>query len=127
MGSRGFCLRTPSARHPWLATFRGLGNTALHWAAWYGHDSTVALLLQHGADVTAKDRDGLGPRAKRVSPKTAWLSLCCEDVKRSEISSRTSCSASAGKAPMSRGKEPVDVATTNKIKALLRKAEEVRN
>ena len=33
--------------------------TPLHLACWYGHDSVVKLLLQHGADVNATDRVSL--------------------------------------------------------------------
>jgi ankyrin repeat protein len=29
--------------------------TALHFAAWYGHEAVVRLLLEKGADAAAKD------------------------------------------------------------------------
>jgi ankyrin repeat protein len=34
------------------------GNTALIWAAWRGHSTTVKILPAKGADVNAKDNDG---------------------------------------------------------------------
>ena len=34
------------------------GQTPLHWAAKHGHDSTVALLLDKGADINATDEVG---------------------------------------------------------------------
>jgi ankyrin repeat protein len=37
------------------------GNTALHWAAVGGHVQLVKLLLDNGADIEAKSRDGFVP------------------------------------------------------------------
>ena len=37
------------------------GLTALHCAARSGHDNTVELLLERGAQVLAKTKNGLGP------------------------------------------------------------------
>lgn len=34
------------------------GMTALHWAATYGHEAVMRLLLKKGADVQTKDKDG---------------------------------------------------------------------
>ncbi len=34
-----------------------LGDTSLMWAAWYGNSDVVKLLLQHGADINAKNND----------------------------------------------------------------------
>ena len=36
------------------------GNTALRYAAYYGHGAVAELLLQHKADVGAKTKDGPG-------------------------------------------------------------------
>ena len=36
------------------------GNTALHYAAYYGHGYMVELLLKHKADLEAKDIYGSG-------------------------------------------------------------------
>ncbi|KAI8514586.1 Unconventional myosin-XVI [Branchiostoma belcheri] len=38
--------------------FRRDGRTALHWASLYGQTGVVKLLIQHGADVGARDEDG---------------------------------------------------------------------
>jgi ankyrin repeat protein len=37
------------------------GDTALHVAASFGHDSVIQLLVDHGASVTAKNRRGITP------------------------------------------------------------------
>jgi ankyrin repeat protein len=37
------------------------GGTPLHWAAWYGHVEIARLLLQNGAEVNAKERNGWTP------------------------------------------------------------------
>ena len=42
----------------------GRGCTALHDAVRNGRDSTVELLLQHGADIGAKDNSGPGPQGE---------------------------------------------------------------
>src|SRR5205814_1539407 len=34
------------------------GQTALHWAAWNGHEAVVKLLLEKGAEPESKDQDG---------------------------------------------------------------------
>ena len=41
------------------------GNTALHYAAYYGHGTTVGLLLKHKADIEAQDNDGPGAQGGR--------------------------------------------------------------
>lgn len=33
----------------------------MHWAAYKGHIETVEILLQHGADINAKDRNQYTP------------------------------------------------------------------
>ena len=38
-----------------------LGMTPLHWAAYTGHGDVLKVLLEHGADPDAKDRDELTP------------------------------------------------------------------
>lgn len=38
-----------------------VGQTLLHMAAQRGHAGVVALLLQRGVDVNARDEDGLSP------------------------------------------------------------------
>ncbi|KAH9254814.1 hypothetical protein BASA81_007064 [Batrachochytrium salamandrivorans] len=35
--------------------------TLLHWAAWYGQQSTILVLLEYGAKTTAKDVKGKTP------------------------------------------------------------------
>ncbi|KAI8514584.1 Unconventional myosin-XVI [Branchiostoma belcheri] len=45
--------RDVNQRFPWL-----YGETALHWASRYGQTGVVKLLIQHGADVGARDIDG---------------------------------------------------------------------
>ena len=35
-----------------------LGMTSLIWAAWRGHYDVVQLLVEHGADINAKDNIG---------------------------------------------------------------------
>lgn len=37
------------------------GCTALHWAADKGHLDIIKALIQHGADIQAKDTDGMTP------------------------------------------------------------------
>lgn len=37
--------------------------TPLHLAVWYGQESIVKLLLEHGADVNAKDRVSEKPQS----------------------------------------------------------------
>ena len=39
-----------------LFVFLQFALTSLHLAVWYGNESVVKLLLQHGADVNAVDR-----------------------------------------------------------------------
>ena len=46
-----------------------MGATALHDAVWSGHADLVRLLLDHGADVTAKDAKGHSERIAREIPK----------------------------------------------------------
>ena len=36
----------------------GDGSTALHYAAWKGHPDAAAVLLDHGADIQAKNQNG---------------------------------------------------------------------
>jgi ankyrin repeat protein len=36
-------------------------NTSLTWAAYYGHVNSLRLLLEHGADVHSRDKDGRTP------------------------------------------------------------------
>ena len=48
------------------------GNTALHLAALSGKDSMAELLLKHGADIDAKDKDGPGPGGRFCSVLVAW-------------------------------------------------------
>ena len=43
----------------WASALRGL--TAVHYAAERSHGSVVELLLQHKADIEAKDNSGPGP------------------------------------------------------------------
>jgi ankyrin repeat protein len=38
-----------------------LGRTPLHWAAFYGHDRVVKLLLAAKADIRARDSEGVTP------------------------------------------------------------------
>jgi len=45
-------LRAPTHAPPPLQ----YGMTALHWAAWKGHSTTVEVLLAAGADVKATDK-----------------------------------------------------------------------
>ena len=47
--------------------------TPLHLAAWYGRESVVELLLQHGADVNAVDR--VSSFVLRVNLQ--WLTSLC--------------------------------------------------
>ena len=45
--------------HYFLFVFLQFLLTPLHLACWYGHESVVKLLLEHGADVNATDRVSL--------------------------------------------------------------------
>ena len=45
------------------------GRTALHFAAINGHGSVAELLLQHKADIEAKDNWGPGARGGRARPR----------------------------------------------------------
>ena len=36
------------------------GGTALQWAAWYGHDKLIAVLIEAGSNVQASDKKGRG-------------------------------------------------------------------
>ena len=44
----------------WSYVILPTGWTALHVAAWNGHDSTLALLLKRKADIGAENGSGLG-------------------------------------------------------------------
>lgn len=46
------------------------GNTPLHWAVWRGLPEMVGILLNHGADASAKDQDGKTPldMARELKP-----------------------------------------------------------
>ncbi len=41
-----------------MITYLYLGATSLHLAAWNGHSDMVKILLDHGANVSAKDNKG---------------------------------------------------------------------
>ena len=43
------------------------GRTALHWAAFHGHDAIARLLLERGASHEAQDNDGLTPLQAAVA------------------------------------------------------------
>ena len=46
-------------------------QTLLHYAAWYNKHKTIRWLLNHGADTSLKDRDGLLPgESSRCNDKT---------------------------------------------------------
>lgn len=44
------------------------GRTLLHVAAQTGHEAVVRLLLEHGADVAAVDKQGAARSRKRMTP-----------------------------------------------------------
>ena len=52
-------LTLPPPPPPLLSQYN---NTALHFSAWEGHDACLKVLLEAGADITAKDdvREGWG-------------------------------------------------------------------
>lgn len=61
------------------ATFLPSGQTALHLASYAGHDAIVELLLEHGAEVDAEDKEGKIPlfeafQHKRISTMKLLLS-----------------------------------------------------
>ena len=42
----------------WIVHQQNYGNTALHWAAYYGRLAIATRLLEGGADLTLRDKDG---------------------------------------------------------------------
>ena len=74
----------------WALALRG--NTALHYAAWNGHGSIVELLLQHKADIEAKDNSGPGPwkafgkRDEMLTGCVSWAA-CLDVLAKSSASS----------------------------------------
>jgi len=67
-GNRGVALLK---QNPQLALERNdRGETPLHWAAWIGHKTMARALTKHGAELDARDHQGITPLYRSAQPGT---------------------------------------------------------